>query len=288
MPLIKNVSDTARWVAYYRAVESERRDALFHDPFARRLAGDFGEAVSRQATGGTSVSRAVVSRTVVLDEFILDRVHNHGADLVLDLAAGLDARPWRMPLPPTLHWVDADLPGILDYKDDILRGEPTKCSYEAVRVDLTDTVAAETLFARLGATYRRAVVITEGLLIYLEPDDVARLGRALYRHASFKWWLSDLASPRLLKYIARSRGKMLANAPFKFGPAEGTAFFEPLGWHEEAFRSTIEEARRINRPMPRDWLFRILSRLMPEHKRAEVIRMSGVVMLARNENGADA
>ena len=59
MTLIRNVSDTARWVAYYRAVESERPDALFHDPFARRLAGDFGEAVSRQATGGTSVARAV-------------------------------------------------------------------------------------------------------------------------------------------------------------------------------------------------------------------------------------
>src|SRR5262249_23119204 len=35
---LENVSDTARWVAVYRAMESARPDALFHDPYAERLA----------------------------------------------------------------------------------------------------------------------------------------------------------------------------------------------------------------------------------------------------------
>jgi O-methyltransferase involved in polyketide biosynthesis len=35
-PLIRHISDTARWAAVYRAQENERRDALFRDPFARR------------------------------------------------------------------------------------------------------------------------------------------------------------------------------------------------------------------------------------------------------------
>lgn len=39
---VTGVSDTARWVAVYRAWESARPDALFHDPFAQRLAGDRG------------------------------------------------------------------------------------------------------------------------------------------------------------------------------------------------------------------------------------------------------
>jgi len=39
------VSDTARWVAIYRAVETERPDALFRDPWARKLAGPEGEAI---------------------------------------------------------------------------------------------------------------------------------------------------------------------------------------------------------------------------------------------------
>ncbi len=278
--LIENVSDTARWVATYRAIESDRPDALFHDPFARRLAGAKGEAIA-QGVPDTGVSRAIIVRTVVGDELILDRINNHGADLILNLAAGLDSRPWRMQLPPTLHWVDVDLPGILNYKTETLRDESPVCHYEAVPADLTQPGVADSLFARLGSAHNRVLVITEGLLIYLKPDDVAELGRALSRPSSFRWWLTDLASPRLLKYIGRSRGNLLQNAPFQFGPAEGTAFFKPLGWEEESFRSTVLEARRIGRPMQRDWIMRLLSRLMSEQKRAEISRMSGIVMLKR-------
>ena len=39
----RNISDTARWVAVYRAIESERPDAWFRDPLAKRLAGERGE-----------------------------------------------------------------------------------------------------------------------------------------------------------------------------------------------------------------------------------------------------
>lgn len=34
---ITNISDTARWVATYRAMETARPDAIFRDPFAERL-----------------------------------------------------------------------------------------------------------------------------------------------------------------------------------------------------------------------------------------------------------
>jgi O-methyltransferase involved in polyketide biosynthesis len=44
-PAIRNISDTANWAAVYRARESERPDALFRDPFARRLAGELGERI---------------------------------------------------------------------------------------------------------------------------------------------------------------------------------------------------------------------------------------------------
>lgn len=39
---VRGVSDTARWVAYFRALETKRPDALFRDPFAERLASERG------------------------------------------------------------------------------------------------------------------------------------------------------------------------------------------------------------------------------------------------------
>jgi O-methyltransferase involved in polyketide biosynthesis len=43
--LIQNVSDTAFMAAAYRAAETARSDALFHDPLSARLAGERGEKI---------------------------------------------------------------------------------------------------------------------------------------------------------------------------------------------------------------------------------------------------
>src|SRR5207245_10545647 len=87
---IQNVSDTAVWVAMYRAYESERPDAHFHDPYARRLAGPNGEAIVRSIPRGRATSWPMVVRTVVFDEFVRRAVLDEGADTVLNLASGLD------------------------------------------------------------------------------------------------------------------------------------------------------------------------------------------------------
>ncbi len=42
---IEHISDTARWVAVYRAMETARPDAIFRDPHARQLAGERGDHI---------------------------------------------------------------------------------------------------------------------------------------------------------------------------------------------------------------------------------------------------
>lgn len=283
MSQIENVSDTARWVAVYRAMETARQDAIFRDPFAARLAGERGEAIVDNMKRGRATAWAMIVRTAVFDEIILDRVKAGGVDVVLNLAAGLDARAWRLAVPPTLRWVDVDLPGILDYKLETLRNEQPVCRYEAVRLDLTDVSRRQALFAQIGAEASRVLVVTEGLLIYLTPEDVGGLARDLHQLASFRWWLIDLASPRLLKIMKKYWGRNLeeGNAPFRFGPAEGSKFFEALGWRESQFRSTVQEAQRLKREMPMMWLWRSLARLRSRATREEMSRFSGIVLLDR-------
>src|SRR5215218_10081906 len=60
---IENVSDTARWVAYYRALETERPDALFRDPYARALAGARGAAIAAALPGGRAAAWSLIVRT---------------------------------------------------------------------------------------------------------------------------------------------------------------------------------------------------------------------------------
>src|SRR5262249_3702282 len=103
--LLRNISDTALWAAVYRAREDERDDAVFRDPFARRLAGERGEEIATKMPRGKKDTWAWVTRTVLFDQFITEQVRD-GVDMVVNLAAGLDARPYRLPLPSTLTWIE--------------------------------------------------------------------------------------------------------------------------------------------------------------------------------------
>ena len=280
---IEHISDTARWVAFYRALESERRDALFNDPFARRLAGAKGEEIVEGLERGRAMAWAMVVRTAVFDEIILRTIEREQVDLVVNLAAGLDARPWRLRLPPALRWVDVDLPAILDYKRTALGDAKPVCVYEAISADLTDAAVRDALIARLGAESTRALVISEGLLIYLTPEQVGALSAALGSVPSFQWWLIDIAGPRILEIMRKSWGKAAArgNAPFQFAPAEGTEFFRRFGWRELEFRSSWEESHLLRREMRWSWLWRLMSRFAPQAKRDEIHRMSGYALLGR-------
>ncbi|MFI5228486.1 MAG: class I SAM-dependent methyltransferase [Gemmatimonadales bacterium] len=283
MAQIEHISDTARWVAVYRAMETARKDAIFRDPFAARLAGEKGEAIVDSMKRGRSMAWAMIVRTAAFDQIILERVKSGGANTVLNLAAGLDARAWRLQLPPTVRWIDVDLPDILDYKLEMLRDEKPLMQYEAVRVDLRDAARRQALFSQVGASSSRVLVVTEGLLIYLTPEQVTGLARDLHSPPSFRWWLIDLANPRLLEMMQKFWGKnaQAANAPFQFAPAESTKFFEPSGWSEIEFRSSMEEGQRLNREMRMMWLWRFLGRLRSKAVQEDFRRMSGIVLMER-------
>lgn len=280
---IRHISDTARWVAYYRAMESERPDALFVDPWARRLAGEKGEEIVRTLKHGQASAWAMIVRTAMFDEIILRVVQREHVDLVVNLAAGLDARPFRLALPPALRWVDVDLPDILAYKSETLAGVQPRCVYEAVSTDLTDTAARRALFARLGGSATRALIVTEGLLVYLLPDQVAALADDLHAQPSFLWWLIDIASPWLKKFMERAWGNTLAagNSQMHFFPPEGTAFFGPHGWREVEYRSTVVESRRLHREMKLAWVWRVMSLFASAKRREEQSKISGAALLER-------
>lgn len=280
-PPIRNVSDTALWVAMYRAAENDRPDAIFRDPFARRLAGPRGAEIVASMHRSLTMDWPIVVRTAVMDELVL-RCVAQGCKCVLNLAAGLDARPWRLPLPKKLHWIDADMPAMVAYKAEQLAGETPRCHYESVAVDLADAKARDAVLAS-ASSYGPVLVIAEGLLVYLEPAVVAELAAQLHQHQAMRWWLFDLASPPLLQMLSRRIGKHLqaGNTPFRFGPAEGTAFFQPHGWREVEFRSTWGEAMRLNRTPRLAWLWNLLGKLGSRQRREQFRRFSGIVLMER-------
>jgi methyltransferase (TIGR00027 family) len=272
--LVRNVSDTARWVATYRADESKRKDALFSDPLAERLAGERGPAIAKRAS--IHSRWALVTRTRVIDDYV-NEVVREGTDCVLNLAAGFDTRPYRLNLPAELPWIEADLPALVAEKNQELAGEIARCRLEREAVDLSDSAALDDFLTRRLAGAKNATVITEGLVIYLDDGIVAQLARTLRRHSSIQSWILDFNSPRITAEMSASMGKLLGSAPFKFAPANGVAFFEPLGFQPHEVRSLFHEGARLKRvPFPMR-LFAVFP--PPDPRQPGNQRWSGVVRL---------
>jgi methyltransferase (TIGR00027 family) len=245
---LPDISDTARWVAVYRALETQRPDGLFRDAFASRLAGERGREI---AEGMPRALRRnpwpLVMRTKLMDELILKSA-SEGADLVLNLAAGLDTRPYRLALPSSLSWVEADLPALLAEKEKALAGEKPNCQLRRERVDLADASARGAFLGRELTAAKRALVITEGLLVYLEPKEVRALASDLGSRNAVAWWILDIASPSILRMMQKGTGPRLgASAQMKFGPADGVRFFESSGWRPLEVHSLFHEAARLKR-----------------------------------------
>jgi methyltransferase (TIGR00027 family) len=262
-PLIRNISDTAAWVAMYRAMESERQDAVFRDPYARRLAGARGEEIMQKMAAARKHAWSYVARTYLFDTYIAQEIAA-GADMIVNLAAGLDTRPYRMQLPSSLQWIEVDLPDLIAYKEDILRAEKPVCRLERVRLDLSDVNARRALFTELGRRAKRVMAMCEGLIIYLTADEACGLGKDLASQPAFQRWAIDLVSPRLLKMLQKEIGSPLrdAGAPLKFAPEEGPDFFTKCGWKPIEVRSMLHTASPLKR-LP--FMYRLFA-LFPDSK----------------------
>jgi methyltransferase (TIGR00027 family) len=243
--VITHVSDTARWTAQYRATESARADALFRDPLAERLAGEQGRAIVAKTAVTSRNGWWLIARTKIIDDAIAEAIAD-GCDRVLNLAAGLDTRPYRLNLPSDFQWIEADLPELLAEKTQLLGDQTPRCRLTRSAVDLSDPVARNAFFdeALDGAT--RALVLTEGLLMYLEDREVTALSDALNR-PEVAWWMFDFVGPGQKRLMNKKMAGMLENAPFIFAPDNGLAYFEDLGWRVLESEYLMAAAKRFRR-----------------------------------------
>jgi methyltransferase (TIGR00027 family) len=283
---VRNISDTALWAAHFRAEESRRPDALFRDPYAEKLGARRGGEMARTLPQGLSHAWAWVARTYLFDQMLQKEIAE-GADFIVNCAAGLDARPYRMQLPAALQWIEADLPDILAYKKELLANDKPTCQLERIAVNLADVNDRRRFLADIANRGKRGVVITEGLLIYLSTEEVAQFAEDFSGIASLQCWILDMHSPHLLAMMQRRTGKALekVGASFKFGPSEGPDFFRAHGWTPAQVEGLLHTAARFKRP---PLLLRLIAKISDVRNWKMNRPWAGVCLLQKNSTAEDA
>jgi methyltransferase (TIGR00027 family) len=279
---IKDVSDTSLWVAYYRAQESKRKDALFKDPLAEILVGQRGKAIAEDMKGKIPyVEWTVIIRTVVIDEYIRKMVQE-GVDTILNLGAGMDTRPYRMELPPALKWIEVDYPHIIAHKNKVLKNEQPTCQLTRVELDLADIQKRAAFFEQVNSQSKKVLILTEGVVLYLTEMQVSELANDLAGFPTFAYWVVEYLNPEIYPRIKDPvREAKLKNAPFQFFPSDWIGFFEQRGWVQKELTYHGEIAAKLNRPMPLSRFSFFYKLLTPKATLEKLRRMTGFLLLKR-------
>lgn len=254
---MSKLAETAYLVALYRALESERSDALFQDPWARQLAGGQGQLLQTLLGNPQKYSDAIAIRTHLIDELIQELISHGNVGLVLNLGAGLDTRPYRLQLPSSLTWLEVDLPEILEYKHQKLLGVQPRCILKRLKGNLADSTLRTSLFSVVNQLSKPALVITEGLLGYWHEYQVSTLASNLSQQQYISWWVLELASPAVLRGWQRLYSHTLydqyitnGKPAFKFAPQQGPVFFQTWGWQVVNQYDVLEKLSQLKRTTP--------------------------------------
>jgi methyltransferase (TIGR00027 family) len=271
---IQDVSDTALWVAAYRAQESASPNAAFQDPLADLLVGERGRALRHSMPGSEIMQWIMTLRTVAIDRMILSAIAR-GADTVVNMGAGLDTRPYRLPLPPKLRWIEIDFPNIIELKNTRLQSHKPACVLERLALDVTKRDLKIRVLTEIASRSSSVAVLTEGLLPYLEPADVTTLADDLRGIANIHYWIQDYYNGSTMPAAWRKR---LKAAPFRFIEPDWLGFFTARAWKVLEQTTLIDEARRLARPPPLAWWRLLLFALTPRAMRRKMQGRAGYVM----------
>lgn len=266
---MSKLSESAYLVALYRALESERSDALFQDPWARQLAGGQGQLFQALLGHSKQYADVIAMRTHLIDKLIQARIADDNIGLVINLGAGLDTRPYRLQLPSSLLWLDVDLPDILEYKHQQLLGVKSRCILKHIKGNLAESAFRRSLFAITHQLSKPALVITEGLLGYWTEHQVSQFAAHLSQQHCIGGWILELAAPTVLRgwqmqYSHTLYDQYVANGEpaFKFAPHQGPRFFQTWGWQVADQYDVLDQLSHLQRATPLVRLRAVMKRVL--------------------------
>ncbi|BBX47449.1 class I SAM-dependent methyltransferase [Mycobacterium cookii] len=174
---------------YLRAYESRLATPILDDHAAAEAVGriDYDFARLDRAVKPWANQFLVALRAKQLDTWAEEFLGRHADAVVLHLGCGLDSRAFRIEVPSGVHWVDVDVPEVIALRRKLYTDRP---GYTTIGSSVTDPGWLDQIPAD-----RPALIVAEGLLMYLTEPQIRELLRRLTDRFGTGELLADLLSP---------------------------------------------------------------------------------------------
>jgi methyltransferase (TIGR00027 family) len=185
---------------YLRAYESRSPAPILGDTEAEEAVDriDYDWARMRTAMRPGANQYMVTMRAKQLDDWGADFLRRHPNAVVLHLGCGMDTRAFRLHPPDTVQWFDVDQPDVIALRRKLY---DDRDGYRMLASSVTD----QAWLAHV-PTDRPALVVAEGLLMYLTESDV----RTLLQRVTDRFGSGELVfdtvspmGPRLSKVLTK-------------------------------------------------------------------------------------
>lgn len=160
------------------------REGLFPDPDAQRIVDSLDAADFKGVDRSRKLAIYLAMRAALFDEWTLQFAREHPDGLILQLGVGLDSRVNRAPC--SLPWYDLDVPAVTEVRG---RYFPESARYHLIAAPATPCSWLDAL-----PDAPCALVIAEGLSMYLSREDMLALMQALQRKFPRTLFLFDAYS----------------------------------------------------------------------------------------------
>ncbi|KAH8898005.1 S-adenosyl-L-methionine-dependent methyltransferase [Thozetella sp. PMI_491] len=189
-----------------RAADAATQKPILGDPYAmdvlKRLSYDF-----EKIPMPISQSAGVAIRTRQYDKWTAAFLSAHPRATVLHLACGLDSRFQRIKWSSSVRWIDVDLPEVVALRRHVLPTSLPGRDYQLIGASVTETAWLDGI-----PTGQPTVVVMEGLLSYLEGQDMKRLLRRLVERFGegellfdcINHWAMSMSQKRKIHVVSRT------------------------------------------------------------------------------------
>ena len=206
---LSGVPETMLQTVYARAKETKTRGAI-HDIKAVELVDKLHYDFSL-ADKDAAMSSGVIARTIVLDHLVQQYLTAHPGAVVVNIACGLDTRCYRMQ--GYSHWYNLDLPETIGVRARLLP--------ESSTISQIAQSAMEDWGGAVAETDAPALVIIEGLTMYLTQEDVQQIFAVIHKRFAKATVFVEIMNPMVVKNM-KEKSIEGNHAKFTWGAKNGT------------------------------------------------------------------